>query len=96
MCPMFAVVLAARDADPEIAELARTLDRHRLTGAAQLADTVGRRLGVDDPTRLAEIRDTIWTMNSPQLYGLLVVQRGWSPQRYGAWIARALVALITP
>ena len=96
VCPMFAVVLAAADADPEIAELARTLDRHRLTGAAQLAGTVGRRLGVDDPTRLAEIRDTIWTMNSPQLYGLLVVQRGWSPQRYGAWIARALVALITP
>ena len=70
--------------------------RHRLTGAAQLAATVGRRLGVDDPDRLAEIRDTIWTMNSPQLYGLLVVQRGWSPERYGAWIARALIALTAP
>ena len=94
VCPVFAVVQAAADADPEIAELARTLDRHRLTGAAQLAATVGRRLGVDDPDRLAEIRDTIWTMNSPQLYGLLVVQRGWSPERYGAWIARALSALV--
>jgi AcrR family transcriptional regulator len=96
VCPMYAVVVAAADADPEIAELARTLDRQRLTGATQLAGTVGRRLGVDDPARLAEIRDTIWTMNSPQLYGLLVVQRGWSPERYGAWIARALVALIAP
>ena len=49
---------------------------------------------MDDPARLTEIRDIIWTMNSPQLYGLLVVQRGWSPERYGAWIARALVVLV--
>ena len=35
-------------------------------------------------------------MNSPQLYGLLVVQRGWSAVRYRDWIARALIALIDP
>ncbi len=94
--PMFAVVHAAADTDPEIAALARTLDEHRLRGATQLAATVMRRLGADDPERLAELRDTIWTMNSPQLYGLLVVQRGWSPERYGGWIARTLVAMVDP
>lgn len=94
VCPVYAVVLAAADTDPEIAELARTLDEQRLVGATQLARTVLTRLGDDDADRLAEIRDTIWTLNSPQLYGLLVTGRGWSARRYRDWIARALIALI--
>jgi hypothetical protein len=28
-----------------------------------------------------EARDLLWTYNSPELYELLVLQRGWSPQR---------------
>ena len=93
VCPILGVVTAAADADPEIARLARTLDEQRLTGAARLAATVMQRLGDDDPDRLADARDTIWALNSPLLYDLLVVQRGWSTQRYGQWIARALTAL---
>jgi AcrR family transcriptional regulator len=93
VCPIYAVVTGAADADPEIAQLARTLDEQRLTGATRLAATVMQRLGDDDPDRAAEVRDTIWTLNSPLLYDLLVVQRGWSTQRYGQWIARALTAL---
>lgn len=94
--PIYAVVHAAADADPEIAALARTLDEQRLTGAALLATTVLDRLGIDDPGRHAEVRDTIWTLNSPLLYGLLVTGRGWSTERYGRWVARALVALAAP
>lgn len=91
--PMFRVVHAAADADPQIAALARALDEQRLAGATMLATTVVARLGDDDPDRLADVRDTIWTLNSPLLYGLLVQQRGWSPERYGHWVARALTAL---
>lgn len=91
--PIYAVVHAAADADPEIAALARTLDEQRLAGAAMLATTVLRRLDVDDPERHAEVRDTIWTLNSPLLYGLLVTQRHWPPEQYRSWIARALTAL---
>ncbi len=91
--PIYAVVHAAADADPEIAALARRLDEQRLAGAAMLATTVLRRLDVDDPERHAEVRDTIWTLNSPLLYGLLVTQRHWTAEQYRSWIARALTAL---
>ncbi len=99
--PLYVVLHAAADADPELARLARTLDDHRLTGAARLAAVVLDRLGVRDaartaPDRLAHVRDTIWTFNSPQLYDLLVTQRGWTPQRYGEWVTRGLVALVQP
>jgi AcrR family transcriptional regulator len=92
--PIAAVMYAAADTDPAIADLVRTFDGQRLAGATMLATTVMTRLGDDDPARLAEIRDTIWTLNSPHLYLLLVTQRGWSVQRYGEWIRRALVALV--
>lgn len=96
VCPIYAALDAAADADPTIAGLARTLDEHRLAGASRLADTVMARLGEDDPARRDEIRDTIWTLNAPQLYLLLVTRRGWSVEQYGDWIRRALLALSGP
>lgn len=92
--PIAMVMYAAADADPAIAELARTLDGHRLAGAELLAATVAERLGDVSTARRAEIRDTIWTLNSPHLYDLLVRQRGWTPERYGDWVRTAFLALI--
>ena len=43
-----------------------------------------------------EARDLLWTYNSPELYELLVLQRGWTPQRYGRWLADALTAALLP
>ncbi|HEX3974842.1 MAG TPA: hypothetical protein VHW96_01190 [Solirubrobacteraceae bacterium] len=40
----------------------------------------------------AEARDVLWTLNSPELYQLLVVERGWSARRYGRWVAQQLAA----
>jgi len=31
-------------------------------------------------------RDILWTVNSYAVYDLLVVQRGWPPERYRDWI----------
>jgi len=92
--PIAAVMYAAADADPAIAELADTLDGHRLTGATRIATTLLERLGTVDPDRLAHVRDSVWTFTSPQLWTLLVTQRGWSPERYGEWVRTALLALV--
>jgi AcrR family transcriptional regulator len=98
--PIFAVVYAAAD-EPQIAELVQLLDEQRLTGATMLARTVLDRLGASptDPDyagRLAEIRDTIWAFNTVSMYGMLVVQRGWSIERYREWLRTALIALVIP
>jgi AcrR family transcriptional regulator len=91
--PIYAVAYAAADADPQIAALVSDLDRQRLTGAEYIATTLADRLGDTDPDRLAYLRDTIWTLNSPLLYGHLVDQRGWSLDAYRDWIATALTAM---
>ena len=34
------------------------------------------------------------TCNSPEVYELLVLQRGWAPERYGRWAADTLAAAL--
>jgi len=93
--PIYMVMYGAADADPEIRSLARTMDEQRLAGATQLARVVMDRLGTDDEDLAAEIRDLIWTMNSPQTFSLLVTERGWPLERYEAWVRRTLLAATT-
>ena len=38
--------------------------------------------------------DVLWSMNSPELYPLLVGQRGWDPDRYQRWLADAWQRLL--
>jgi hypothetical protein len=49
--------------------------------AADLAAVASLRV---DP---ADAADIIWATNAPELYQLLVGQRGWSPERYEHFLA---------
>jgi hypothetical protein len=40
--------------------------------------------------RPAAARDVLWTLCSHATYDQLVTRRGWSPDRYEAWLADAL------
>jgi hypothetical protein len=37
-----------------------------------------------------------WTMTSPEVHGLLRVARGWSAERYAAWLAQSLARRLLP
>jgi hypothetical protein len=41
-----------------------------------------------------EVADVLWSMNSPELYLLLVGQCGWDPDRYQRWLADAWQRLL--
>jgi AcrR family transcriptional regulator len=92
--PLSGVMLAgARSGgDPDLEALAATIDRERLIGATaivtHLADTGGLRPGLDHD----RARDVVWTLISPDLYRLLVLDRGWSLADYEDWIAETLIA----
>lgn len=95
-CPLLLLVRAAASADPGAAEVWATLQQERLTGmtvfAAHLAEQGLLRAGVE----VDEARDVLWTHNSVELWDLLVNQRGWSPQRFGDWLAQQLIAALLP
>jgi hypothetical protein len=58
--------------------------------AAELAATGALRPELS----LEEVADVLWSMNSPELYLLLVDQRGWDPDRYQRWLADAWQRLL--
>jgi AcrR family transcriptional regulator len=88
--PIYAVVHGAADGDPEITALLRELDRQRLAGAALLAETVADRLGRTD---LDDLRDSLYVLQSPLQYGLIVHDRNRPVRWYRDWVARGLHAL---
>lgn len=89
---------AAAPSDPAVAALVAELDAQRLrgmTGAARSLAAKARAAGclAEDVTE-EDIRDALWIFNSAQLYGLLLRDRGWTPERYERWLTRAWTRLL--
>jgi len=88
------ILLLIRDVaagDAEVRALRDELDADRLRrmtdNARRLRDAGHLRHGMT----LAHAADILWTYSSPELYELLVLRRGWTPQRYGRFVADAMI-----
>jgi AcrR family transcriptional regulator len=89
---------AAAPSDPAVAALVADLDAQRLRGMTDAARSLAAKARAagclaEDVTE-EDIRDALWVFNSAQLYGLLLRDRGWTPERYQAWLTRAWTRLL--
>jgi hypothetical protein len=39
---------------------------------------------------VAEATDVMWAFSAPELFELLVLRSGWSPERFGRYVAESL------
>jgi AcrR family transcriptional regulator len=89
---------AASGSDPAVKDLIAELDAQRLRGmaaaAGQIAVTATRTGCLASDITEEDIRDALWAFNSPQLYGLLLRDLGWSPDRFQAWLTRSWTRLL--
>jgi AcrR family transcriptional regulator len=100
IAPRTAPILAlARDAaagDPELAALLHEVSAARLermtVNARGLATAGHLRPGIT----VEQAADILWVYSSAELYELLVTCRGWHAERYGQFIAEALIAALLP
>ena len=87
LAPVLSIIQQAAPAEPELAALWRQVADRRAANmrlfAADLAAVAPLRVDPDDAA------DIIWATNAPELYQLLVGQRGWSPERYERFLADA-------
>ncbi len=88
---VFMVVANAATTDPDVVDLAATARERRRTGATTVVDSV-RKVGRLRPglTR-GQAVDVLWTLNSPEVFDLLVRRAGWSLKQYERWLAEAFV-----
>jgi AcrR family transcriptional regulator len=92
------VQLLARDgaaSSSDAGEVWKQIRQETLTGMTMFASNLAKTGQLRVSAR--EARDVLWTYHAPELYELLVLERGWSATRYGKFLAHALIdALIKP
>jgi AcrR family transcriptional regulator len=91
---IFQVLTRAADTEPELAELLATFDDQRLKASTRIAKAVQQRGGLPEGRTVDDARDVIWMCSAPEIYTMLVTQRGWTTQRYVDWARHALVQLV--
>jgi AcrR family transcriptional regulator len=92
--PVYMVLVAAADVEPELANLLSDFEKQRLKASTMLATAVRDRGGLPGGRSLAEARDTIWVCNAPELYVWLTSRRRWSNSRYVSWARNMLIKLV--
>src|SRR4051794_31155511 len=85
LAPLVAVLQAAAAVEPELDLLWREIADRRATNMHRFATELATKGALRVPVERAA--DVIWATNSPELYLLLVRQRGWTANEYSDWLA---------
>ncbi len=90
VAPIHAILIGAAGADPDAAVLLKESTRQRQEGQGRFARIITRtsaaRPGVTERTAA----DIVHALASPDVYLLLTDDRGWTTQRYAAWLRATL------
>jgi AcrR family transcriptional regulator len=96
VAPLYRILVSAAGSDPDAAALLDELSRQRQTGQLLIARSLARAGALRPELRERDAADVIHALMSPEVYGLLVVDRQWKPERYESWLARILVYQLLP
>jgi AcrR family transcriptional regulator len=84
----------ARVVTPEIAARHEELECGRYEAQCVTVKQLQRAALLQTGVRPQEARDLLWTFTSRDMYRLLVVDRGWSSDRYERWLGETLVSML--
>ena len=94
--PVDEIMRGAAAADPEVAALRGRMQGARYQNMKRFISWLATRgpfrggVGADDAAAI------VWTLASPEVYGLLRQGRGWSRERYQAWLADTVTRTLLP
>jgi AcrR family transcriptional regulator len=94
--PVYRILVSAAGSDPGAAALLAEQTRHRQQGQGQIARLLARGGALRPELRERDAADIIHALMSPEVYRLLVGDRGWSPERYQHWLTDTLIHQLLP
>jgi AcrR family transcriptional regulator len=94
LAPLVRVMREAASSDPDVAAALSELNGNRLESMNEFAAVLAGRQALRSGISKRHARDVLWTLNSPELYELLVLERGWSRNQYARWVASQLTAAL--
>jgi AcrR family transcriptional regulator len=89
--PVHRLLADAARSDAEAASLLAEIARQRAEGQRRIARSLARSGALKPGLRERDAADVIHALASPEMYGLLVFDRGWSGDRYEEWVRATLV-----
>lgn len=89
--PAFELLRTARVVAPELSELSRQIEMRRRTNQAGVIAFLDKLGMLRRSLSHEEAIDILWSLTSYDLYHLLVIERGWLPERYESWLAQLLI-----
>ena len=87
---VYRILSSASTSDPAAAVLFADYQQQRAEGQGRVARSLARARALRPGLRERDAADLIHALASPELYRLLVVDRGWTVERYEKWLARTL------
>jgi AcrR family transcriptional regulator len=95
--PLLPIMLAEGGAgDPEVRAFVDTIENERATGTAMIVAQLHERFGLRPGLAVADAADILWTLTAPELTLRLVQRRGWSLDKYEAWLADTMALALLP
>jgi AcrR family transcriptional regulator len=94
--PIYGILVSAANSDPDAATLLDELTRQRQQGQGRIARSLTRAGALRPKLRARDAADIIHALMSPEVYRLLVLDRGWKPERYEQWLTAVLVDQLLP
>jgi AcrR family transcriptional regulator len=88
---VYRILVSAAGSDPDASALLADLTRQRDEGQGQVARVLARRGALRAGVSARDAADIVHALASPEIYQLLVADRGWSPERYEQWLHNTLV-----
>jgi len=89
---IYRILTSAAASDGDAATLLDELTRQRQQGQGLVARALARRRALRPALGERAAGDIIHALVSPEVYRLLVVDRGWPPERYKTWLTETLVS----
>ena len=90
VAPIYRILVSAASADADAAALLDELTRQRQAGQRVIASALVGAGALRPELRERDAADIIHALLSPELYRLLVVDRGWKQARYERWLVHVL------
>lgn len=92
--PLVLLLRRAAESDRDAASLLSEVEDARL---ARMADHAAYLVdnGLVAGRSVDEVRDVLWLVTAPELHDLVVVRRGWSLERFGAFVTSTLVGSLS-
>lgn len=88
---IYRILVSAAASDHDAAALLQNLTLQRQEGQALISRSLARAKALRPGLRQRDAADLIHALMSPEVFGLLVTDRGWPVEQYESWVSQTLI-----